>query len=162
MENENQTKIPEIKEEIHETSEPEGREAEIGREALEAELAQSRQEIQRLSSLIRDRERADREAADFAELFPALKREEIPDFVREEAEKSGIPLIAVYALYARRQEIAAARADQTAKKSAEGSAGSVGGSISENDFFTLEQIRAMTPKEVKKHYKTIMKSLNRG
>lgn len=162
MENENRVEIPEIKEEIHETEGSEGTEAAGERESLEAELAQSRQEIQRLSSLIRDRERADREAADFAELFPTLKREEIPDFVREEAEKSGIPLIAVYALYARRQEIAAARADQTAKRSAENSAGSVGGSSSEADFFTLEQIRAMTPKEVKKHYKTIMKSLNKG
>ncbi len=162
MENENRVEIPETKEEIHETEGSEGTEVAGERESLEAELAQSRQEIQRLSSLIRDRERADREAADFAELFPTLKREEIPDFVREEAEKSGIPLIAVYALYARRQEIAAVRADQTAKRSAENSAGSVGGSSSESDLFTLEQIRAMTPKEVKKHYKTIMKSLNKG
>ena len=149
-------------EEVHETNEPEGPESKTGLEALEAELAESRQEIQRLSSLIRERERADREAADFAEFFPGMNREEIPDFVREQAENEGIPLIAAYALYARKQELAAIRAGDAAKKSAGSSAGAVGGTSKEADLFTLEQIRSMTPREVKKHYKTIMKSLNKG
>lgn len=159
MENENQIEIPEIKEEIHEVSESE---VTVECEALEAELAASRQEIRRLSSIISDRERKDREAADFAELFPSLKPDEIPDFVRDQAEKSKIPLIAAYALYARRQEIEAIRAGESSKRSVENSAGPVAGSAGEADLFTLDQIRAMTPKEVKKHYKTIMKSLNKG
>lgn len=160
MENENHSDI--TQEEVHEENETEGADRDQAFEALEAELAESLQEIQRLSSVIRERERADREAADFAELFPGLNRDEIPDIVREQAGKEGIPLIAAYALYARKQELAAIRADEASKRSAVSSAGPVGGSSREGDLFTLEQIRSMTPREVKKHYKTIMKSLNKG
>ncbi len=130
--------------------------------ALEAELAESRAQIQRLSTLLGERERADREAADFAEYFPSVSREEIPDAVREHADRENLPLVAAYALYARKLELAARHAQDVAKRSAEHSVGPVSGSSREADYFTMEQIRAMTPKEVRKHYKTIMKSLNKG
>ena len=165
MENGNNDEKMSVREEegVHEDNSSESKENAGKRlEDLEAELAQSRAEIQRLSSVIRQRELSDREAADFAELFPTLNRSEIPDFVREQAKSEGIPLIAAYAVYARRLEIAGARIQETANRSAKFSAGPVSGSSEEGDFFTLDQIRAMSPKEIRRNYKTIMKSLIKG
>lgn len=154
MENEYHNPMP-IGEESHESVEK------PGLEALEAELEASRQEVQRLSSLIRCREEADREAAIFSELFPDVDRDDIPDSVREDADRQGLPLIAAYALYARRSELAEKAAKLAGKSAAERSAGSVSGSSETEDFFTLDQIRAMTPKEVRKNYKTILKSIGK-
>lgn len=147
---ENQSGIPEKPPEFPESA------------SLEAELAESRAEVRRLSALLSQREQADRETADFAEYFPEVSRDEIPDAVRERAARENIPLVAAYALYDRKLELAKMYAGDVARKSAECSAGPVSGASREADFFTMEQIRAMTPKEVKKHYKTIMKSLNKG
>lgn len=154
MENENQNPNT-TEEEIHENIEG------SALESLEAELEASRQEIQRLSSIIRSRDEADREAAVFAELFPDVGKDDIPDSVREDAQKQGLPLIAAYALYARRMELSGIAADRAGRSAAERSAGSVSGSSGTEDFFTLEQIRAMTPKEVRKNYKTILKSIGK-
>lgn len=154
MENEHQSPMP-TGEACHEGAEK------PGIESLEAELEASRQEVQRLSSLIRCREEADREAAIFSELFPDVDRDDIPDSVREDANRQGIPLIAAYALYARRVELAEKTAKFAGKSAAERSAGSVSGSSETEDFFTLDQIRAMTPKEVRKNYKTILKSIGK-
>lgn len=146
---------PPVEEENHENIEK------SALESLEAELEASRQEIQRLSSLIRSRDEADREAAGFAELFPDVNRDDIPDSVREDAQRQGLPLIAAYALYARRMELAGIVAERAGKSAAEHSAGGVSGSSGTEDFFTLDQIRAMTPKEVRKNYKTILKSIGK-
>ena len=36
-----------------------------------------------------------------------------------------------------------------------------GGAVQE-DYFTVDQIRMMSPREVRRHYKAIMKSLSKG
>lgn len=165
MDNENLSQEPQT-EENHDTqseeNEPEPQEEESLRASLEAELEASREEIRRLSAVIGERERADREKAEFSEYFPEVSPSEIPDAVREKADREGIPLIVAYALYARKLELAALRVGDAVKSACERSAGPVSGASREADFFTVEQIRAMTPKEVRKHYKTIMKSLNKG
>lgn len=129
--------------------------------SLEEELTKSRSEIQRLSSLLLERDRKDREASAFARFFPGLTADDIPDSVRKAAEEHSLPLIAVYALYARESELTAQRAADADRRASLLSSGPVSGDR-EEDFFTLDQIRAMSPKEVRKNYKAVLKSIGKS
>lgn len=117
-------------------------------------------EIKRLSDLLAEKERIESEAVLFRELFPDTDRESIPDSVKTEADEKGIPLIAAYAIYERRRQLAASVADAHNKINAGRSSGPLGRSDNFGESLSIEQIRAMSPTEVKRHYKQIMKTLS--
>ncbi len=117
-------------------------------------------EIMRLSNLLAEREKIDAEASMFNELFPDVDRETIPDTVREEAETRGIPLVAAYAMYERRRQLAAATAQMRNQINAGRSSGPLGKADNFGEALSIEQIRAMSPAEVRRHYKQIMKTLS--
>lgn len=84
---------------------------------------------------------------------------DVPDIVRESAKKNGLPLIAEYALYARRLEVEKERERTRLEAAMSKSSGALEHSGEKEELFSIEQIRMMTPREVKKHYKAVMRSL---
>lgn len=117
-------------------------------------------EIKRLSDLLAERERTDAEDSMFRELFPDVDRESIPDCVTLEASEKNIPLVAAYALYEKRRSIAASIAELRNKNNAGRSSGPLGKYDNFGEALSIEQIRAMTPAQVRRHYKQIMKTLS--
>ena len=117
-------------------------------------------EIARLSNLLAERERVDAENSMFRELFPDVDRDSIPDSVKEEAEAKNIPLVAAYAMYERRRQLAADSAALHNQANAGRSSGPLGKNDNFGEALSIEQIRAMSPIEVRKHYKQIMKTLS--
>ncbi len=117
-------------------------------------------EIKRLSDLLAEKERSESESLLFKELFPDTDKETIPDSVKNEAQEKGIPLVAAYAIYERRRQIAASIADARNKTNAGRSSGPLGKADNFGEALSIEQIRAMSPTEVRRHYKQIMKTLS--
>ena len=117
-------------------------------------------EIKRLSDLLAEKERAESESLLLKELFPDTDRESIPDSVRAEAQEKGLPLVAAYAIYERRRQLAAATAEARNKTNAGRSSGPLGKADNFGESLSIEQIRAMSPTQVKRHYKQIMKTLS--
>ncbi len=125
------------------------------------ELEACREKIRQLSAVIDDIKRQTREKKIFGELYPKVAIDEIPDAVLKEAKDEGIPLAAAYALYARRLEIESENAAEKLIKSAVRTSGAVSQPPPER-LFSIDQIRAMSAKEVKRQYKAVMKSLAKG
>lgn len=117
-------------------------------------------EIARLTALIADREKKDSESLIFSELFPDVDADSIPDSVREEAKEKGIPIFALYAVYERRKHLAALAAEAHNRENAGRSSGPLINSDNFGEALSIEQIRAMSPLQVRKHYKQIMKTLS--
>ena len=120
--------------------------------ALEEEIAALRTEL-----------RQKREEKELLSLFPELEGATLPDEVTAMAE-TGIPLAASYALFycqtQRKQQLAAEEQVKNHGRSS-GSLGSGDGGAGEGGF-TLAEISMMSPKEVRKHYREILRSLERG
>lgn len=142
--------LEEVEEESTESSEPD----EIS--ILKAELDSLKKELDEKKSAF---ERMNRELGEFSELFPEKAVSSIPDSVWQSV-KAGIPLAAAYALYEKKT---AARLDVAARvnsKNNELSTGAVGRSTTEN-FYTPDEVRAMSRSEVKKNYSKIIESMKK-
>ena len=121
--------------------------------SLESEIEALRAELLTL----RAEKKAAEEAKEFAELFPGCDPAVIPPEVRTEVE-NGCPLTAAYALYLRRAEVMQAEAEAKSRLAGAKSAGMVSGSSGEGEY-TLKEISAMTPSEVRRHYDDVIRSL---
>lgn len=117
-------------------------------------------EIARLTALISEREKRDSESLIFSELFPGVDTDMIPDALREEAAEKGIPLFALYAVYERRKQLAALAAEARNRENSGRSSGPLINSDNFGEALSIEQIRAMSPSQVRHHYKQIMKTLS--
>lgn len=116
---------------------------------LKSELENSRAAYDRLSS----------ECADFSELYPDIPVTSLPDSVWK-SFKSGVPLAAAYALYEKRERMAAAKAADVNAKNKELSSGSLDSSKSE-EFFSPAEVRAMSAAEVRANYAKIITSMSK-
>lgn len=131
--------------------------------AQEEDTQALKAEIDRLRTLLdqRDREqkRAMEEMAEFSRLFPTTSVAGIPPEVWQEVE-SGIPLSAAYALYEKRSRIDRLHAEEINRRNARLSAGSAGASTP-NEYLTPEEVRAMSPSEVRENFKRIRESMKK-
>lgn len=118
-------------------------------EQLKSELENSRAAYERLSS----------ECADFSELYPEVPVTALPDSVWN-SFKSGVPLAAAYALYEKREKMAASKAANVNEKNKELSSGSLNSSKSE-EFFSPAEVRAMSAAEVRANYAKIITSMSK-
>lgn len=116
---------------------------------LKSELENSRAAYGRLSA----------ECADFSELYPDVSVTSLPDSVWK-SFKSGVPLAAAYALYEKRESMAAAKAADVNAKNKELSSGSLDSSKSE-EFFSPAEVRAMSAAEVRANYAKIITSMSK-
>ena len=115
--------------------------------SLKNELESTRAAYERLSG----------ECAEFSELYPSIPVTALPDSVWQ-SFKSGVPLAAAYALYEKKQakrNAAAAAHNKTTKSAGFGCLGN----NTENDFFTPDEVRAMTRADVRKNYQKILRSM---
>lgn len=97
----------------------------------------------------------------FAQCYPDVRREDVPDGVKAAATEQGISIAAAYGDYlARREEIRSAAADALARAIAQ-SPGLPRGAMGER-LYSIEEMRAMPPKEVRRRYGSLLASLRRG
>ena len=127
----------------------------------QTELDTLREEVTRLRALI-DGERAvysrmNAECAEFNELYPSIPISSLPDEIWENV-KRGVPIAAAYALEERRSTVAdmKARAVNTANRTL--SSGSIDSHVAE-EFYTPDEVRAMSASEVRANYSKIISSM---
>jgi len=122
------------------------------KEALLAELASVRAtyEAERAQRLQRE---------EFCALYPEVDLASLPE---EVTAQSALPLAAAYALYERRRAREAARAQAANLENAQKSSGSAHHDGESDGEYSLEQIRRMTPAQVRTRYQTILHSLKKS
>ena len=97
-----------------------------------------------------------KEYSQFRELFPDMSISELPDEVLDSV-KGGVPLTAACALYKLRRTVAAAKATAVNESNEKLSSGDV--KKAPVNYLTIEEIREMSPGEVKNNYTLILESL---
>ena len=122
---------------------------------LEGEIANLKHELEKKRE---DIDRKAREYAEFRELFPNVDPDCLDPEVISSVE-SGIPITAAYALYEKR--IAAKNAATAAhnKATKQGGFGSVGRNA-EIEYFSPDEVRAMSRSEVRENYNKILRSMS--
>lgn len=102
-----------------------------------------------------ERKKAREELYEFFELFPSVSFSEIPAEVRE----SPLPLSAAYALYERKRERLAERAEAANNSNRARSAGGITGG--EESFYSPDEVRRMTREEVRADFDAVMRSMKK-
>lgn len=121
---------------------------------LEGEIAALEGELERRKAEV---DRAAREYTEFKALFPDADPDALTGEVLE-LMKEGVPLSAAYALYEKRAERRNADAALRNARNTGASFGSVG-KPPESDYFTPDEVRAMTRNEVRANYQKIIRSM---
>ncbi len=135
---------------------PSGTEAPThGLDELRGELNALRQQLEAERTR---HERAEREYEEFRQLYPDATLSDCSDDVWRAVE-SGTPLAAAYALEERRRALTADRAAQANAQNRQRSAGRV--KDAQNDFFTPDEVRAMSQSEVRTNLSKIMRSMKK-
>lgn len=124
--------------------------------SLESEIAALKDELERAKA---ETDRKAKEYAEFRELFPYADPCELAPEVTEMVEE-GIPLAAAYSLYEKRLRAKEETAKAHNKATREGGFGSVGHSTGE-EYYTPDEVRAMTQTEVRKNYQKILRSMEK-
>ncbi len=119
------------------------------------------EELANLKKALAESERRSNEHAIFKELFPGDDEKDLPDEVIGFAEEKALPLYAAYAVFRRKRERAAETAREKQLGNSMKSAGSLGGGAIPERLFSEEEIRTMTPQQVRRNYKQIIKSLRK-
>jgi len=123
-------------------------------ESLKAEISKLREEIRRKES---EQIKMAQEIADFNRLFPNVPISGLPEDVINNMNK-GIPLTAAYALYEKEAALLANKAHEVNTRNASLSAGRAG-TETKGEFFTPDEVRTMSQKEVHENYKKIRNSM---
>lgn len=92
-------------------------------------------------------------------LFPELTADEIPDEVFQNTD-NGKGLAAQYALWYLTDKKQKEETQKTNEKNAKSAPPDIEGA-GEETFFTPEMVRTMSDKDVRRHYKAIMKSMEK-
>ncbi len=121
---------------------------------LRAEVERLRHELEAART---QNEKTVAEVGEFHSLFPECSLSAVPDSVWDQV-KSGIPLAASYALYEKKREAAAKRAEAINLQNAQRSAG-VAGRDAASEYFSPDEVRAMSPSEVRRNYSKILESM---
>ena len=124
-------------------------------EALERELTALRRDLEeRQAEMLRVT--ADYE--EFCSLYPDVSTEALPDAVWSDVER-GIPLAAAFALAERKALLLEKKAALCNSENQKRSAGSLAGT--ENNFFSIGEVRAMSRAEVRQNYQKIIQSMKK-
>ena len=97
------------------------------------------------------------ELGEFNRLFPNISARSLPREVWSRVE-SGLPLSAAYALYAREEDLRREHAGEINKRNLSLSAGGLGKEVS-CEYFSPDEVRKMTRKEVHDNYQKIKNSM---
>ena len=97
--------------------------------------------------------------SDFAELFPSVEIKSIPESVWDSV-RSGTSLAAAYALYEKRVAAENMRIEKINSLNSLKSAGAAGKNTA-SEFFTPDDVRKMSPAEVRANFSKIKKSMTK-
>ena len=114
----------------------------------------------RISELERElaaRDRSFAQKKELRELFPEADPEDLPDSVKAQYE-NGVPLAAAYALYLHIQSLEKRRAEEQSLENARLVHGTLEGNA-KNDYFTAEEVRAMSHGQVRMNFQSILDSM---
>lgn len=125
----------------------------------EAELEALRSEVQTLKEKIERTKRLEAELLDFTEVFPEQDISAIPDEVWQDVRK-GNSLAAAFALFERKKANVQARATEINQTNSYRSSGRAG-SDTANEFFSPDEVRAMSQSEVRANYSKIIESMKK-
>ena len=129
----------------------------------EDELTRLREEVTQLRDMLSKKEAEQeqilREMGEFNRLFPEIPIKQVPDSVWQRVE-GGLPLSAAYALYERETRLSALRAEEINRKNAALSPGKAGKDTA-GEYFSPDEVRAMSQKQVHDNYAKIMESMKR-
>lgn len=130
---------------------------------VEAKLTALQAEVERLTDELRaktaEAELIKGELGEFSELFPGIVPEDIPTSVWESV-KRGNSLAAAYAVHHRRQQLRAERVRSVNEANARRSSGGAGRGAGA-EFFTPDEVRAMSQSEVRANYTRILDSMKK-
>ena len=131
-------------------------------EAARTDLGVLREEVRLLREEIgRSQERLARaaiEQAELCELFPDADITNLPDEVSAMA-KDGVPIAAAYALFERKKLHLEKKAEMQNLENRLRSCGTL--EKEKNNYFSPEEVRAMSPREVRLHYQAILTSMQK-
>ena len=125
--------------------------------ALREELARVRSALAEQEALTLRLENEAKEKAEFLRLFPGVDPDSLPEEVLT-SHAQGIPLAAAFALYEKQREVKESRVAAVNRRNAERASGRAGTGTTE-EFFTPEEVRRMSAREVRTHFKTIRESM---
>ena len=119
-------------------------------------------EIERLKSELARRDaqtdRFIRERAEFLELYPDADFKDLPDSVWKDVGR-GVPLAAAFALFERKRFCTEQKAFAYNTLNSQRSAGGL--EATPSDYYSPNEVRAMTPSEVRANYDKIMRSMQK-
>lgn len=128
------------------------------------ELSALRKEVEELRSILREREELDAvnlrmrsELEEFYEYFPSVDPKSVPDDVWEKV-RGGASLAATYSLFERKRARDEQKALEHNQKMRKMSSGALESRGAEN-YFSPDEVRKMTPSQVKSHYDDIVESM---
>ena len=124
-------------------------------EALRRELSELRAYVESKKA---EDEKALAELEEFNRLFPDVDLDSIDEPVWKKV-REGLPLSAAYALALRELELQRCLAEQVNQRNAAASAGSAG-TPPRSDYFSPEEVKAMSGKEVRQNYANIRRSMD--
>ena len=121
-----------------------------------------RRELYDLRAYVEDQrvkeEKALHELEEFGRLYPEIGIDSIDESVWERV-RDGLPLSAAYALCEREKELQRNFADQINTRNSQSSAGSAG-TPPRLDYFSPDEVKAMSGAEVRQNYANIRRSMN--
>ena len=125
-------------------------------ESLKAEIESLKETIRQKNE---QQERLTRELGEFSELFPEIPPSEIPEEIWNEV-KRGIPLAAAFALREKKEQLRMSKIGEINKRNSLRSAGMAGVGTA-GEYFTPDEVRAMSRGEVKANYEKIIASMKK-
>lgn len=131
--------------------------------ALEEELKKTihdlQEELEAYKTAAARQDAIAKQLNEFSELFPDITVRSIPDEVWDSV-KQGNTLAAAYSIYERRITEAARRIELINAKNAQMSAGIAGKDLTQ-EFFSADDVRKMSPTEVRANYAKIRRSMEK-
>lgn len=124
---------------------------------LNAKIEALTKELEAYKTAKEHQEKIAEQINEFSELFPETAIKTVPDEVWESVKK-GNSLAASYAMYEKRITEAAKRIEQINAKNAERAAG-VAGKNSSSEYFSADEVRKMSPSEVRANFAKIRRSM---
>ena len=131
----------------------------ISADELKKTLAALQIELEAYKAAAAQQEAIAKQLNEFSELFPDVSVRSIPDQVWDDV-KQGNSLAAAYSVYERRITEAARRIESINAKNAQKSAGAVGKNMTQ-EFFSADDVRKMSPSEVRANYAKIRRSMEK-
>ena len=138
---------------------PDNEEAKVPVEDLNKTIDALKAELQAYKAAAAQQEAIAKQINEFSELFPNITIKSIPDEVWETV-KQGNSLAAAYSIYEKRITEAARRIELINQKNAEKAAGIAGKNLTQ-EFFSIDDVRKMSPSEVRANYAKIRRSMEK-